>query len=641
MRPIFFCLVFWTIPGFAFGAPYGQTPPRRLWHFSAPQAVLEIKSEQNDVIQRNAGRDASRRERTLRERFWAEVEGDFYDERLVGFKLGSGFTFSQASLRGAGERFSRAFEEEYRSRLELLPKKAISATVYFDRGTTAQHNALAGRSRIERRVLRANLSVKKRFPMTFSGFDSNVDGGGFGTPFKQNRKGFSWEALKSDERGLQLNFRQSWERFRDNLSAGHDLRNLEGSLRIARRPENEIYSRVVHRKRTGGLFLDLTKLESRWTRGVRPFNAELGVEGESRTVGSRKVARQSGYGQIEHRFFESLRSKIRADLSSTRDRRGKTLMRRLTLHETYRKKIWGPIRTSVQYELSTRESRSSFSALEGAELDERHSLRDGVPEFLARLDVLAGSEAVLSEDRNRGFTRGVDYELVDHQGRSEIRRIATGSIANGEAVLVSYRFIIEGKRRTRDVNQTATVNLLLGSRGSLFASRSDQKRQDEERAPGSLGSAESFRMRSFGVQWRWPYFSTNQVWRERDSNLSPIRSFSSSLTVGGKLAESLRILGGWSYDQTRFLETTELTIGRDYFMESRWNPSRKLEASLELRLGRSVSRASVGRYQLVAAAFRWGFRQVFIDMSDRLTRRWIGGAFSQENIIRASIVREF
>lgn len=103
-----------------------------------------------------------------------------------------------------------------------------------------------------------------------------------------------------------------------------------------------------------------------------------------------------------------------------------------------RKNKLGRFSANISYAHS--QYRADSDRSDGIVLNEAVTFRDPLPAYLAHIDVLPLSILVTDPGRSRVFIAGQDY-LVTTLGRyTALARVRNGNIADGDSVLVSYRY---------------------------------------------------------------------------------------------------------------------------------------------------------------------------------------------------------
>lgn len=143
-------------------------------------------------------------------------------------------------------------------------------------------------------------------------------------------------------------------------------------------------------------------------------------------------------GALEHKLYDSLVTQLLLfaqqqdfdpDLEITRHG--------IQASADYRKKNrWGVLLANYRVRFQTEDHQGGTQRAEI--LDERHTFRDPEPVVLANTRVEPGSLMVTSDDGLTIYRQGADYTLRLVGDRTELERVPTGRILDGQAILVDY-----------------------------------------------------------------------------------------------------------------------------------------------------------------------------------------------------------
>lgn len=606
-----------------------------------PEAAIELRAEDDQTKQRSGLAAVASRQRLFQERLRFDTRGAVYDERFMAYSLGLGVNMAQTRMSGTREQSARSFDDEYRGQVSILSKRELSGSLYGERGTSTPHNVFSGRTRFERRHLRGAMNFKRASrPASVSFWDSRLSGGGFGTAFSQQASGVLFLGAFKPEGPFEADFRHSSERFTDSFGVGYRYDASALGLLFKPTERQRLSTKGRYEERRGVLKMRVGTADGGWDYSGKSVRADSHLGFERKDVAEQSTSRQSAGGRLEHRLYESLTSSLVGDLDWNSDAASRSRSQRLMLQEDYVKRLWGPVRLGLHYDESRRWSESLFGSRLNNLIDEAHELRDGAAEFLAELFVDPATVVVLSEDRLRRYREGTDYELTARGDLSEVHRLVTGSIANGEKVLVSYQYVAGGRRRTVDQSRGLRFSLLLGARGSFWVSEARQSQSVLETGLGAgRPNAEGFRERGWGSELRWKFFAATQSWRVKESDIAPLRTFHSTVRLGGPITPRLTVLLGWGYDSSRLLATGGHSLGREYSVEGRLTPHKRLEFALDGRAGEMAAGGLAGLYRSVEGRVNWTYRLVELEATNRFTWRRIGNSASEENLLQVRIVR--
>jgi hypothetical protein len=115
--------------------------------------------------------------------------------------------------------------------------------------------------------------------------------------------------------------------------------------------------------------------------------------------------------------------------------------------------------------------------------DEPHELAGVTPVPLDREFVIVGTVVVTNVAQTQTFVEGLDYRLVTIGGTTTIERLATGSIIDGETVLVSYEYETGGTVEYDTLLQSVSANLSILGRANVYARLSDTTNELQDGLP--------------------------------------------------------------------------------------------------------------------------------------------------------------
>jgi hypothetical protein len=115
--------------------------------------------------------------------------------------------------------------------------------------------------------------------------------------------------------------------------------------------------------------------------------------------------------------------------------------------------------------------------------DEPHELAGVTPVPLDREFVIVDTVLVTNVAQTQTFIEGLDYRLVTIGSTTTIERIATGSIIDGETVLVSYEYETGGTVEYDTLLQSVSANLSILGRANVYARLSDTTNELQDGLP--------------------------------------------------------------------------------------------------------------------------------------------------------------
>lgn len=179
--------------------------------------------------------------------------------------------------------------------------------------------------------------------------------------------------------------------------------------------------------------------------------------------------------------------------------------------------------------------------------DEPVVLAGVTPQQLREPNIVPGSVVVTDVNNAVTYIEGLDYRLQKFGQFTEIVRLVTGSIANGQLVLVDYEAgaAEDARFQTNRIHWRQRLQI----QDTPFALISEYRLRDEKlRSGDDPGNLDRDEIILFGLEFREDPFTIVGEYEQRDQRLSP-----SSV--------SYRVRG--TYDQV-FNDTMTTTVGADY-----------------------------------------------------------------------------
>ncbi|MCP4251149.1 MAG: hypothetical protein GY778_29275 [bacterium] len=266
-------------------------------------------------------------------------------------------------------------------------------------------------------------------------------------------------------------------------------------------------------------------------------------------------------GTLEHRLYESLvtqlsgfiqRQEFKPDLEI--DRYG------LQASFDYRKKNrWGTLLAAYRARIIN-EDRTG-GEVRSEVLDERHIFRDPEPIVLGNRNVDSGTIFVTSEDALTIYQLGRDFTTRQLGETTELERVPTGRILEGDTLLIDYNFTIGGGFSLDTLGQDFNIrqNFDFGL-SPYYRLRWQDQDISPLRATGAI--AEDITAHIIGVEYRKGPFRLVAEFEDHDSTVTPF--------------EAIRLSGDYSH---RF------KFGATGVIKARWSDVDYFEPNLrETRL---------------------------------------------------------
>jgi hypothetical protein len=225
-------------------------------------------------------------------------------------------------------------------------------------------------------------------------------------------------------------------------------------------------------------------------------------------------------GTVEHRLFESLVSQLYA-FYQRQDFDGSPVIDRWAVQANfdYRKKNpWGEL--LMHFLTRYQQEDRSGSVRRIAVDDERRTFRDPEPIVLNQPNIDPATILVVSEDRITVYQSGRDYRVRDFADRTELERVPTGLIADGQTVLINYQFEFGSDYKLDSINYN------FGVRQDFAFGLSPYYRlrwQDQSLSPSdAIGVVpDDIRDHILGLEYRYASFRFVAEYEDYDSQITP------------------------------------------------------------------------------------------------------------------------
>jgi hypothetical protein len=239
------------------------------------------------------------------------------------------------------------------------------------------------------------------------------------------------------------------------------------------------------------------------------------------------------YGQLglRHQLYESLRTRLSAEVSHTDDDSYRELYYQPNLSLAYTKKVpFG--RFSAVYDSFWRKTESeSKSSATGADIrrvfSEPHVLQSSSWTSLDNINVDNGTVVVWDEGRTTIYDVGIDYELRQNGIRTEIRSLNTPRLPDNSNVLVDYSYLGSPDLDYDTVGQLIDLRYDLTEFVSLFYNHTSVKQKNIEGETSSFiaGSLTDTKRQSYGAELRWKWFDFFTEWEKDSSDVTPYKAW--------------------------------------------------------------------------------------------------------------------
>ena len=247
---------------------------------------------------------------------------------------------------------------------------------------------------------------------------------------------------------------------------------------------------------------------------------------------------------------------------------------------------------------------------------------------LSRDFVVAGTVIVRNATGTQTFIEGVDYLLSEIGSTTRIERIISGSILDGETVLVDYEAETGGTFEYSQVNQNLSANFKFARFHSIFFRYYNSRQNLQSGSPTlpfnsveafEVGLREQIPLRSSGVQ-----ISGEARYRRQDEDINPFDQASILLSIQAPLSSKVRMTASVSrhlVDNFLSDEDSDLTTLNANITWQAWrNLTIRADGIYDKDTGGTVLRSNT---QWKVAA-QWRYRKISLNLDSRYRRQQQG-----------------
>jgi hypothetical protein len=266
------------------------------------------------------------------------------------------------------------------------------------------------------------------------------------------------------------------------------------------------------------------------------------------------------------------------------------------------------------------------------------------PVDLAQEFVVAGSVVVRNFTNTQIYVEGIDYRLIQTGSVTSIQRLIGGNIADGETVLVDYRYETSGTAEYDTLDSGITVSLSFLQNLDAYVRFNSL---DTDILSGELTNQVNDRDRlEFGLNARnraldgWA-MSGQYRYVEQDEDISPFSSNSLDINLTKSFWGRLSLSVSAGVIRTDFELSDEDIDQRTYSLGLSGNPFRRASVSYHAAyledIGGTVPRRQL-RHRL---NFQWDYRMMRVTLLAESSDDDLGTTTRTDNRVTLQIVRYF
>jgi hypothetical protein len=304
--------------------------------------------------------------------------------------------------------------------------------------------------------------------------------------------------------------------------------------------------------------------------------------------------------------------------------------------------IVGPLSLSASMRKARVDQESTVSDIDV--FDEAIVLVGTTPTDLENEFVVEGSVTVRNFTNTQDYIEGIDYRLFSTGSVTSIQRLINGEIADGETVLVDYRYATSGTAKYDTTDLGASANIALGRYLNAYIRHTSS---DTDVISGELTNRINDRQRfEAGVDVRnrpidgWAVSGEYQYIDQQD-DLAPFVSnrLGANLTkrIWGRLSVSVSL----GYVQSEYENSNEDDDQATYGLSIGGSLFRGANAEYNVvyleDVGGTLARKSLRQ----RVNFQWGFRRVRVILTGSYSDDELGTSVNTDNRVSLQITRDF
>jgi hypothetical protein len=504
------------------------------------------------------------------------TDGSVYHPRFLVFDVATSLRLETYRIRGDERRDDDLAFADYDASGRFFDDRSVNGTLFARKSDAWIESPYRGSTRMRAATTGAELRTKGPLPLTLTVSRDHREEEFSGDDREEDRDRFRASTLHRTSRS-QTSLSYRWVDTQRNLQL-QDYQTSSADLRSTLRPSADSPSslrsavRWFHqsgtlRRRDLGLTEDLRigwseTLES--TAGYR-FSEQTGTDGPER--GRRLMRSHRGEVGVRHDLWGSLETTLALHASrhdvfdrvgDDRDRIGRDDRRGFRGDLAYRRATpWGRLHLGVGHARAREDQTAEDQIRQVA--NESYRLEDGNEPLLASSRVDPASIVVSDATGFTVYVEGIDYDVVTFGDRVSLRRIPGGDIADGETLLVDYRYEVS------PALEFDTIGTTFRSRFDSIRNVSAYYRYGRHREDYVSGIANGFledrRDHVAGLRFRARGFTVGEEYEVNRLLASEFRTNRVDVGVEGRIGSSVRGSLRASHSRRRFTETDrELAI---------------------------------------------------------------------------------
>ncbi|TAK86742.1 MAG: hypothetical protein EPO20_06305 [Betaproteobacteria bacterium] len=600
-----------------------------LFYMERPTATLELGHEVDQEERRGPFIDQTKETVTARQKLDIRTRGYVYHPALLVYSIGLRPEFKQQHIETTGAVIPKDDAKflGYFVDMTLLQLKPYTINLFASKDRADFKSSLAPDVATESSLYRGRLLLKypilpttvtlerseSRYENFFSGLEK-ADTARIESSHKTevSRTAFKAESVRQTRSIGGSGF--TTERTDTTLSNSYTpsrARTLTSSARFGRN-RSELSDFTIANVSSG---LTLRHSEKFSTRYDLRLDRR---EGRDFSSDSRSVS-----AGLNHLLYENLTTNLNAYRSQNKLSTGSLDAYGGNLSFLYRRRIpWGHLSANLGRSERIEDDRRTGAVTEVR--GEALALSGTTPVLLANVNADVPAIVVKNAAETIIYVENIDY-VLSVIGRSvAVARTLFGGIADGQQVLVDYRYQALPPARTAVTTDSFGFDLSLWSALRLYYQRSHsrQKLLSETRAFEPFDD----NVQRFGAEFNWKWSTTRAEVEDRDTTRTPTKQRMVQQVLSFQPSRDLSF--GFSLDANELTlkETGDVTESTGARANLRWRPSATAWLSVEALAQRSRGRVQDTERKGLSAVYEWTYgawqpslRYLFLDETNGLT----------------------
>lgn len=489
----------------------------------------------------------------LEERLRLSLRGSVYHPRFLTWYLSGGGSLLQGRLRatGIGSDTDERARWRYLARISLLPTHRYGLQLEAGRRDDEVLELHSGSLHSVEERYRA--AARWSGPILLRGeglwIDQRADGD---TIHRDELRRRAWVTARREDPTLgRFELRYDYDDLEDRIRST-DYAQQRGTFHHRAQSADRVHAlqtRLGALKRTGLSRYQILEASERYLfRPTRRWLLSLGGGWSQNERSGERITNTRGEAGVSYSLYRSLTLRVTGAAQDQQSRRGRERRYQPGAAISYRKRIPHGL-LSLSYRGWVHEVDRNIDEQLLAVIDEPVVVQDAATTLLAREDVVPATVLVTDTTGATIYTAGVDYQLQTVGRRTELVRIATGAIADGQTVLVDYDYTVTGDVRFRNYAHDARASYFIGGFLRPFA---ELRLNRPERLGGTGRLPDRTTEQRYGVELRLERVRGRVLYEDVERTSGSYRSWGGDAAVDLVVSPSGRLTVGGSALRTDY-----------------------------------------------------------------------------------------